>query len=44
MLLIDDIDDHMETNNCKDCLHRLRLQSDDRDDPFDRDDYMETKV
>ena len=38
-----DIEDHMETNNHKDRLNRLRLQSDDRDDPYGRDDYMETR-
>ena len=31
----------METNNRKDHLNRLGLRSDDRDDPYDRDDYME---
>ena len=39
-----DIDDHMETNNRKDRLNRLRLRSDDREDPYDRDDYMETRL
>ena len=39
-----DIDDHMETNNRKDRLNRLRLRSDDTDDPYDRDDYMETRL
>ena len=38
-----DINDHMETNNRKDRLNRLRLSSDDRDNPVDRDDYMETR-
>ena len=33
------IDDHMETNNRKDRLNRLRLRSDDRDDSYDRDDH-----
>ena len=28
-----DMEDHMETNNRKDRLNRLRLRSDDRDDP-----------
>ena len=35
-----DIDDHMKTNNRKDRLNRLRLQSEDTDDPYDRDDYI----
>ena len=39
-----DIDDHMETNNGKDRLNRLRLQSEDTDDPYDRDGYMETRL
>ena len=39
-----DIDDHMETNNRKDRLNRFRLRSDDRDDPYHRDDYMETSL
>ena len=39
-----DIDDHMETNNRKDHLNRLRLRSDDTDDPYDSDDYMETRL
>ena len=39
-----DIDDHMETNNRKDRLNRLRLRSDDADDPYDSDDYMETRL
>ena len=34
----------MEANNRKDRLNRLRLRSDDRDDPYDRDDYMETRL
>ena len=38
------IDDHMETNNRKDRLNRLRLRSDDIDDPYDKDDYMETRL
>ena len=38
------INDHMETNICKDRLNRLRLRSDDRDDPYDRDDCMETRL
>ena len=33
----------METNNRKDRLDRLKLRSDDRDDPYDREDYMETR-
>ena len=33
----------METNNRKDCLNRLKVRSDDRDDPYNRDDYMETR-
>ena len=28
----------------KDCLNHCRLQSDDRDDPYDRDDYIETRI
>ena len=36
------IDDHTETNNRKDRLNRLRLRSDDRDDPYDIDDHTET--
>ena len=39
-----DIDDHMETNNRKDRLNRLRLRSDGRDNPYGRDDYMETRL
>ena len=39
-----DIDDHMETNDRKDRLNRLRLRSDDRDDSYDRDDHMETRL
>ena len=31
----------METNYRKD---RLRLRSDDREDPYDRDDYMGTRL
>ena len=38
------IDDHMETSNRKDRLNRLRLRSDDRDDSYDRDDHMETRL
>ena len=34
----------METNNRKDLLDRLKLRSEDRDDPYDRDDYMETRL
>jgi len=34
----------MEANNRKDRLIRLRLRSDDREDHYDRDDYMETKL
>ena len=41
---MDDSDDHMEANNNKDRLNRFKLQSDDRDDPCDRDDYMETRL
>ena len=33
----------METSNRKDRLNRLRLKSDDRDDPWDKEDYMETR-
>ena len=32
----------METNNRRDCLNRLRLRSDDADNPYYIDDYMET--
>ena len=39
-----DIEDHMETNKRKDRLNRLRLQSEDRDNPYDRDNYMETRL
>ena len=39
-----DIDDHMETNNRKDRSIRLRLRSDDRYDPYDRDDSVETQL
>ena len=39
-----DIEDHMETSNRKDRLNRIRLRSDDTDDPYDRDDYIETKL
>ena len=39
-----DNDDHMETNYRKDRLNRFRLRSDDRDYPYDRDDYMETRL
>ena len=35
------IDDHLETNNHKDHLNCLKLQSDNRDDPYDRDNYVE---
>ena len=33
----------MKTKNCKDCFNGLRLLSADRDDPYDRDDYMATR-
>jgi len=33
---------HMETNNFKDRFNCLRLWSDKRDSPYNRDNYMET--
>ena len=38
------IDDDMETNNRKDHLNRLKLRSDSRNNPYDRNDYRKSRV